>query len=69
MIFYFTDRSKAVLLIWFSVFAFSVSVSVLFLSSVCLDDIQKGVGSCVATFLELAVHSVYRMFSLYFDLL
>ena len=40
-----------------------MSVSVLFSDSVCLDDVKKGLGSRVAT------HSVYHMFSLYFDLL
>ena len=46
-----------------------VSVSVLFSHSVCLDDIELGLGSKVATFCERAAHSVNRMFSLYFDLL
>ena len=36
-----TDRSKALLLTWFSVLLLlvSVSVTVLFLSSMCLDDV------------------------------
>ena len=39
-IFYITDRSKAGLVVWFSVFAyFNASLSVLFSPSVCLDDI------------------------------
>ena len=40
VIFYITDCSKAVLLVWFSVFDYlgAISVSVLF-SLVCLDDI------------------------------
>ena len=39
-IFYITDRSKAGLLIWFSVFAcFDAGLSVLFSPYVCLDDI------------------------------
>ena len=44
-------------MIWFSVFAFLVSVSVLFSTSVCLDDIKLGIGSRrVATFWERAAH-------------
>ena len=47
----------------------SVSVSVLFSPAcMCLDDIQLVLGSLVATFWERAAHSVYHMFSLYFDI-
>ena len=45
MVFYITDRSEAVLLIWFSVFGgFGVSFCTV-LPSVCLDDIKLGFGS------------------------
>ena len=44
-----------------------VSVSVLFLPSVCLGDILLGLGSRVATFWEKAAHLVHRVLSLYFD--
>ena len=46
-----------------------VSVSVLFSPSVCLDDIKLGLGKWVATFWERSAHSIYHIFSLYFDLL
>ena len=45
VIFYITDRSNAIDLIWFSVFACLMLVSLLFLPSVCLDDIKLGYGS------------------------
>ena len=45
VIFHITARSKAVLLIWFSVFACFGVIFVLFSPSVCLDDIQLGLGS------------------------
>ena len=37
--------------------------------SMSLDDIKLALGSLVATFWDRAAHSVYHMFSLYFDLL
>ena len=40
-----TDRSKAVLLVWFSVYVCSVLVSVLFSPSIRLNDIKLGLGS------------------------
>ena len=51
---------------WFSMFLLLVlvSVSMLFLPSVCLDDIELSLGSYVATFREIAAHLVNRMFSL-----
>ena len=67
---YITDRSKAVLLIWFSVFSCSRISFCAVLPSVCVDNIQLGIGSCQSgTFWEKAAHSVYRVFSVYFDLL
>ena len=44
-----------------------VSVAVLLSPSMCLDDNELGLGSCVAIFGERAAHSVYFMLSLYFD--
>ena len=41
-----------------------VSVSMLFLPSMCLDDIELGLGSYVATFREIAAPVVNRIFSL-----
>ena len=38
--FYTTDRSKAALLIWFSMLLVLVSVCVLFSTPVCLDDLS-----------------------------
>ena len=53
----------------FNVFAcFGVSFCTV-LPSVCLGDILLGLGSIVATFWEKAAHLVYRVLSLYFDLL
>ena len=67
---YIADRSKAVLLIWFSVCSCSRISFCAVLPSVCVDNIQLGIGSCQSgTFWEIAAHSVYRVFSVYFDLL
>ena len=58
-IFFITDRSNAVLLVWFSMLLVLVSVSVLF-SSICLDDIKLGLGLCFwkELFIQLTVFSL-----------
>ena len=48
---------------WFSIRLVLVLVFVLFAHSVCLDDIELGLGSRVASFLERAAHLVNHMFS------
>ena len=51
-------------MMWFSVLLVLLSVYVLFLPAMCLDDFKLGLGSCVTTFWERAAHSVNILFSL-----
>ena len=61
-----TDRSKVVLLVWFSVFAcFGVCFCIVFTFYVS----RRYLVSRVAIFWERAAHSFYHIFSFFFDLL